>query len=137
VARPNWDEYAIILAEAARTRSEDPYVQVGACILRHDKSVASVGYNGAPSGVAVDFSNRDERRPRMIHAEANALRYIRPGEGYLLATTLLPCLECLKLAASYGIHDVLYKENIENSDIYDTLLIGKIAKEFKVSLRQL
>lgn len=128
--RPTWEEYALIIAEAARTRSEDPYVQVGACILRYDFSVASVGYNGAPSGVNVDFSNRDARRPRMIHAEANALRYIRPGEAYLLATTLMPCLECVKLITAYGIEKVVFRDVIENTDVYDSDLTYSIATEF-------
>ena len=43
------------LAIAASLRSEDPYVQVGSCILREDMSVASVGYNGAPSGIEIDW----------------------------------------------------------------------------------
>lgn len=78
--RLTWAEYALAMADVARLRSEDPYVKVGACVLRHDHSVAGVGYNGAPPGVEIDWSDRDERRKRVIHAETNALRYVSPGK---------------------------------------------------------
>ena len=83
-------------------------MKVGACILRHDNSVASLGYNGAPKGVEINWEDRDDRRQRVIHAEPNALRYISPNEAYLLACTLLPCNECLRNIASYGIKKVIY-----------------------------
>lgn len=135
--RPSWDEYAITLARAAATRSEDPYIKVGAVALREDHSVASLGYNGAPSGVELDWSNRDERRKRVLHAEANALRYVQPGElaGGMLATTHLPCLECLKAARAQGVTDVLYENDIP--DYYNVADIFKIADEFGVALRKL
>jgi len=135
--RPSWDEYAITLARAAATRSEDPYVKVGAVTLRKDRSVASLGYNGAPSGVELDWSDRDERRKRVLHAEANALRYIRPGEleGGLLATTMVPCLECLKAARAQGVTEIVFAEDI--TDNYDVDEIFKIAHEFGVTLRRL
>ena len=59
--RISWEEYALELAKVSSRRSEDPYVQVGACILRLDNSVAGLGYNGAPNGIEIDWSDRDER----------------------------------------------------------------------------
>ena len=91
MSRLPWENYAIDLALVASRRSEDPYLKVGACILREDYSVASLGYNGAPPKIEIDWTDRDERRKRVIHAETNALRYIKPNEGYLLACTHLPC----------------------------------------------
>ena len=99
--RIDWERYALSLAKVAALRSEDPFVKVGACVLRHDNSVASLGYNGAPPKINIDWSDRDERRRRVIHAEANALRYVKPQECRLLACTLLPCNDCLKLISSY------------------------------------
>ena len=107
MTRPTWEQYALMIAKVVAARSEDPYQQVGACILRKDYSVASVGYNGAPPKIEIDWSNRDERRARVIHAEANAFRYLKPQEGFLLATTLLPCRNCIQLAASYGIEKIV------------------------------
>ena len=72
--RIDWHTYALKLALVASERSEDPYVKVGACVLRLDNSVAGLGYNGAPPEVDIYWHDRDERRKRVIHAEVNALR---------------------------------------------------------------
>lgn len=109
--RVSWEVYALNLAFAASTRSEDPYQQVGAAALRHDHSTASTGYNGAPPGVSLDWSDRDRRRDYVIHAERNACNYIKPGECYLIASTLLPCADCLKEIAIKGIKTVVYAED--------------------------
>ena len=127
--RISWDKYALELAVVASRRSEDPYMKVGACVLRHDHSVAGLGYNGAPKGINIDWSNRDERRSKVIHAEVNALRYVRPDECYLLACNLLPCNDCLKLAASYGIQKIIFEKfyDRDNSSL-------SVAKEFGLDL---
>ena len=130
--RTSWGEYALELAKAASIRSEDPYLKVGACVLREDNSVAGVGYNGSPSGVNIDWSDRDERRRRVVHAEINALRYSTPGECSLLACTLLPCNDCLKTIAAHGIKQVIYK------DVYDKDQTSlSLAREFKITLIKL
>jgi dCMP deaminase len=129
--RPDWIDYALILAEAARTRSENPWMTVGAVILRSDHSVAALGYNGPPPGVDVDYADRDATRPKMIHAEANALRYILPGQGDLIAVTLMPCADCLKLIAAYGIKKIVYSATYEASDIEYT---QETAREFGLIL---
>ena len=129
ISRIDWREYSLELARVAATRSEDPYVKVGACALRHNYSVAGLGYNGAPPGINIDWSNRDDRRKRVIHAEINALRYVTPGECLLLASTLLPCNDCLKTIVSYGIKQVIFK------DIYDMDSSSiDLAKEFDIEL---
>lgn len=127
-----WEEYALGLARAASARSEDPYIKVGACILRSDHSVASLGYNGAPPGVELDWSDRDARRIRVIHAEANALRFVRPGEGELLAVTMMPCIECLKSARAYGIDRIVYEDRLPPH--YDAETVETVAAEFGVEL---
>ena len=109
----NWDEYAMEIAETASMKSKDPWHKVGAVILREDNSVASVGYNGFPQGVPEDWQSREKRRLLVIHAEQNALRYIKPGEGKTLYSTLLPCNDCMKTIAAYGIKRVLYRQNYE------------------------
>ena len=42
--RMSWDRYGLEIAKAASYRSEDPYLQVGACVLRIDRSIISIGY---------------------------------------------------------------------------------------------
>jgi len=114
--RINWYEYAMILAESAAKRSEDPYKKVGACALNEDKMVVGLGYNGLASGKDAPISfweDRDDRRKYMIHAEANCLSLCKRGEVGLLAVTLLPCSYCATSIAAYGIKEVLYKEEYE------------------------
>ena len=125
-----WPEYAMELAKAASMRSEDPYKKVGACILRYVNTVAAIGYNGAPPGVEIEWENRDDRRRRVSHAEASALRYIKPNEAKLIAVTLRPCSECIKNIAMYGIKEVYYLDeydpdnfSVELAQEYDIRLV--------------
>lgn len=130
--RIDWENYALELALVASKRSEDPYLKVGACALRLDNSVAGLGYNGAPPGIEIDWSDRDDRRKRVVHAEVNALRYTKPGESKLLACTHLPCNECLRMVASYGIKKIIYAND------YDKDLSSKtLSKEFGIEIIQL
>ena len=125
-----WSEYAMDLASVASRRSEDPYIKVGACVLRHDNSIGGLGYNGPPPKVNINWGDRDERRKRVIHAEVNALRYVRPGECRVLACTLMPCNDCLRTIASYGIREVIYGEIYERDNS-----TADLAKEFGIRLR--
>lgn len=110
--RPSLEEYALALAVAAASRAEDPHRKVGAAILGHQGEVLATGYNGTPAGAPplslTGWEDRDLVRDLTIHAEANALRYVRPGEGAILASTLRPCVECLKATRAQGIRDVVY-----------------------------
>lgn len=106
-----WEEYALGIATAAAGKSKDPWQRVGACLLRHDNTVAGVGYNGFPAGMHEDWDDRDMRRLFVVHAEQNALRYVMPNECRLIAVTLLPCNDCLKAIASYGIKKIVYGGN--------------------------
>lgn len=130
--RLSWEKYALALAKTASLRSEDPYQKVGACALRHDKSVAGLGYNGAPKGINIDWSNRDERRKRVIHAEINCLANCKPNEIWLIACTLLPCHSCLQSIATYNIKKIVYSEVYQQDNLTLTL-----AKEFNIELIQI
>lgn len=127
----NWEEYGMSIAEVVAKKSKDPWRKVGAVILREDHSIASVGYNGFPQGAEEDWSSREERSKFVIHAEQNALRYTKPGEGKILISTTLPCRDCLKAIAAYKIKRVLYK------DVYHTDPIAlEIAEKMGVTLTQ-
>ena len=57
--RLSWEETALRLAYGiADYRSQDPYVQVGAAIIKQDNDIV-VGYNGPPAGIEIDWSDRD------------------------------------------------------------------------------
>jgi dCMP deaminase len=121
------------LATTAAERSEDPYHKVGCCLLRADHTIAALGFNGAPSGVDIDWSDRDARRVWVIHAEANALRYVTPGEVTLMASTMMPCTQCVLLAASYGIKVITYRDELDPA-VYDTEETLKIARACGISI---
>lgn len=129
--RPNWDEYGILIAHVVSLRSEDPNTKVGACALRHDNSVASVGYNGAPQGVEIDWDNREEKLKRVIHSELNCLKYCLPGDVKTLYITHSPCVNCLALIASYKIKRVVFYESYHRDVNNES---EKIAKEFNIEL---
>lgn len=116
--RVSWEEYALRIAETAAIRSEDPYIQVGACALDHSHRVIGVAYNGLAPGKNVPkkfWYDRDKRRPYMIHAEANLLSLIKRNECKILACTLLPCSCCAAMISAYNIDCVVFKD-IYNRD---------------------
>lgn len=123
------------LAQTASERSEDPFRKVGACLLRADHTVASLGFNGAPPGVEIDWTDRDKRRVWVLHAEANALRYVTPSEVVLMASTMMPCVQCTLLAASYGIKKIVYQEELDPK-VYDRDEILAIAAACGITVTQ-
>lgn len=130
--RKSWEETALILAKTiAKCRSQDPYQQVGACAVLQDNSI-SLGYNGAPPGVEIDWSERERRSARVIHAEVNALRSVAPGQCKFLAVTLLPCRHCMTFIASKGIKKVVYQEVYERDR-----MAFELAREFGIELVQM
>ena len=130
--RQSWEETALVLAETiARCRSEDPYMQVGACAVLQDNSV-SLGYNGPPPKIEIDWSDRDSRLARVIHAEVNALRSVGPGQCKFLAVTLLPCRSCMTFIASKGVKRIVFR-NVYGRD----KLAFELAKEFGIELVQI
>lgn len=132
VARLSWEQYALKLAEVAALRSEDPFVKVGACAIRKNRTIAGTGYNGAPAGIKIDWSNRDERRKRVIHAECNCLAFCSPGDIDFLAVTMMPCSDCLKQIATYGVKRVVFRGLYDK----DTFAM-ELAKEFGIKLEQI
>lgn len=133
MTRLTWDQYALNIAHAAASRSEDPYHQVGAALMRPNHTIAAVGYNGAPSGVDIDWSDRDARRAHVQHAEANALRYVTPGEVATVASTMMPCAPCVLLMASYGITRVIYTDDLDPA-VYDTAFVRELANECGIEI---
>lgn len=120
------------LAYAAAERSPDPHRIVGAAAFRKDHSTVATGYNGAPSGKEIDWTDRDGRRPHVIHAEENCLKYAEYEEPYYLYVTLSPCAACLEKAAKIGVKEIIYDEVYEK----DTLALDK-AQEYGILVRQL
>lgn len=128
--RPTWDEYFLMMAKLAATRSTCLAFPVGAVIVK-DRQVLATGYNGPPSGsphcIAQGFcypglSSCDASRSlpsRAIHAEANAIaqaaKHGIATEGAQIYVTLEPCLSCLKLLISAGIGQVFYETAFDHT----------------------
>lgn len=136
MSRPTREEYAVNLALAAAARSEDQHHKVGCALMRADGTVAALGYNGAPPGVEIDWTDRDERRRLVIHSEANALRYVHPGEVALVATTMMPCSNCVLLIAAYRIPRIIYIESLDPS-VYDIPFTEKLAADCGISMEKI
>ena len=136
--RPERLAWMMGLATVVSMRSEDPYVQVGALAIRDDWSIAGIGYNGLPSGVDMPdewWAQRDQRRPFMIHAEINALRYCRAGEVKRIVTTHIPCSSCMPVLGSYHVDEVYYGSLL--GEAHDTEAIVQIASLNRIWLHQL
>lgn len=117
---------------SAASFSDIPWRQVGAALLRHDNSIAACGFNGFPAHMDEKWEDRATRRKYVVHAEQNALRYVKPLECRLIATTTLPCNDCLKVISSYGIGRVLYNDTYPTDE--STL---ELAADFGIELVQL
>ena len=111
---PKWDARFLELAEHVAEWSKGPRKRIGAVIVRPDKSIASLGYNGPPRGFddeAFLRMSRDEQHSVVIHAEDNALRQTHDAEsveGYtLFVSPLLPCANCADKIAKAGIARVV------------------------------
>jgi len=133
--RKNWEVTALELAfKIADCRSEDPYKQVGSCAIYKQGFRVCLGYNGAPSGIELDWSDREEVLKRVLHSETNVLNWVQPGEIELLAITHIPCSECIKVIAQKQIKRVVYS-NLLSSVNKD--FVHQLAKEYKIDLKQI
>ena len=112
--KTDWNSRFFDIANVVASWSKDPSTKVGAVIVRPDRTIASVGYNGFPRGVK-DTPEFYEHRPtkymRTVHAEANAiLSAHEPLHGYTLyVTPLHPCASCAGLIIQAGIAKVRYQ----------------------------
>lgn len=109
---PKWDKRFLNLAQEVSTFSRDPSTQVGAVIVRPDKTIASIGYNGFARGVldnAGRYNDRDTKYEMIVHGEMNAILAARePLHGYTLYTyPFPPCSRCAAMIIQSGIANVV------------------------------
>lgn len=129
--RPTIIDYAFNIARVVLTRSPDPYKKVGAVVINSENRIIACGYNGLAPGFDQPqefWVDKATRKPYMIHAEINALSYIKRGEGQMLVCTLKPCPNCLLACIAHGIKIIWYDEEkpgLEESD--------KIASKYGIS----
>lgn len=107
-----WDIRFLELAKLISTWSKDPSTKVGAVIVRPDKSILSVGFNGFPKSMADTeewYNNREEKYSRIVHGEINALIHANGSvAGCSLYTyPFLPCDRCCVQMIQAGISRIV------------------------------
>jgi dCMP deaminase len=110
-----WDKRFMKLAREISTWSKDPSSQIGAVIVNEDRHILATGYNGFPKGIADTeerLNNREEKYPRIVHAETNCLMNalysgvsVRDATMYVYGLPVCP--ECAKLIIQSGIKRVV------------------------------
>lgn len=152
--RPTWDEYFMLMAKLAATRSTCLAFPVGAVIVKN-RQVLATGYNGSPSGsihcTAQGFcyeglSSCDASKTlpsRAVHAEANAIaqaaRHGIATNGATIYVTLEPCISCLKLVISAGIKEVFYETNFNSGEkliVRDAFVADNLVKLYPMKVRE-
>jgi dCMP deaminase len=152
--RPTWNEYFLMLAKLAATRSTCLAFPVGAVIVKN-KQVVGTGYNGSPSGSAhcttqgycyPGLSSCDASKTlpsRAVHAEANAIAQAAKNgvstDGASIYVTLEPCLSCLKLIISAGIKEIFYETSFnsgENAKVRDSFIQESLISIHQVQLSE-
>lgn len=118
-----WDRRFIAVAELVSTWSKDPSTKCGAVIVRPDRTIASVGYNGFPRGCSdADeiYADRPLKYARVVHAEVNSILAARePLNGYTLYTSAV----IIQSGITRVVHE--YEElNDINSRWAETMRIG-------------
>jgi dCMP deaminase len=129
-----WQARFMALAKEVSTWSKDPSSQVGAVIVRPDRTIASVGFNGFPRGVDDSehrITNREVKLLYTIHAEMNAILSAKePLTGYsLFVWPFQPCAHCAASIIQSGIKDVYCPFNA-HLDSYE-----RWANSFKAALQ--
>jgi len=148
--RPTWDEYFLMIAKLAATRSTCLAFPVGAVIVK-DRQVLATGYNGSPSGSVhctsqgfcyPELSSCDASKvlpSRSVHAEANAIaQAAKHGictNGAVIYVTLEPCISCLKLVISSGIKEVFYETPFNSGE--KAALRDMFIKDGLVTIKQI
>lgn len=119
-----WHRRFLQMAELVASWSKDPSTKVGAVIVRPDRSVCSVGFNGFPRGVADDMemlNNREHKYERVIHAEMNAIlaanEPVRGHTLYVWPPGVVPtCSRCTAHVIQAGITTVVCPAKEEHDD---------------------
>lgn len=107
-----WDRRFLALAEHVASWSKDPSTQTGAVIVRPDRTIASMGYNGFPRGIEDDSDRLNDRQQKydlIVHCEMNAILSARePLTGYTIYVyPFLTCQRCAVHIVQTGIKRVV------------------------------
>jgi dCMP deaminase len=105
-----WDQRFLDMAAHISSWSKDPSTHVGAVVVRPDRTIASVGYNGFPRMVKDVYGTREDKLLRTVHAEMNAILSARERlDGCTIYVyPLCPCSNCAAAIIQSGITTVVH-----------------------------
>lgn len=109
-----WDLRFVELAKFISSWSRDPSTKTGAVLVRPNRTIASVGFNGFAQGMLDSdelYADREIKYSRVIHCEINALLFCRdplPLTGYTLYTTGTNCDRCAVHMIQAGIRRFVF-----------------------------
>lgn len=108
----HWDLRFAQMAKLVSLWSKDPSTKVGSVIVRPDKTIASVGFNGFPRGIPDTPEAYADRQVKLLvtkHAEENAILFSRELlDGYTIYVyPLPPCTHCAGDILQRGIKRVV------------------------------
>lgn len=115
IVNSKWDARFMRLAKEISTWSKDPSSKIGAVIVNDDRRILSTGYNGFPRGIADTeerLNNKEEKYPRIVHGELNALlgalyNGVSVKDATLYVYGLPVCADCTKSVIQSGIGRVV------------------------------
>ena len=121
LARPNTDEYFLLMALLASTKGTCGRRRVGCVLVDAHNHVISTGYNGVASGVAhcIDKGCPGRDLPsgtgldkcEALHAEENALiQCTRPNDIQTVYSTTSPCVFCVRRLMNTGAKRIVFAE---------------------------
>lgn len=104
----NWDLRFLEMAKLVASWSKDPSTKTGAVLVRQDRTVLSVGFNGFPRGMddAPElYADRDKKYSRVVHCEINAMISAKqPIDGSTLYTyPFMSCDRCVVQMIQAGV----------------------------------
>lgn len=113
-----WDDYFILMAKMAATKSKDRSTVVGAVIVDEHHNIIATGFNGFPRGIDDTNPNYHERPLKYQiteHAERNAIYQAAAGRGGTRGCTLYLahnpylgiCTDCARAIIQAGIKKVV------------------------------
>lgn len=105
-----WDRRYLALARHVAGWSKDPSTKTGAVIVRADRTVGSIGFNGLPAGLPDDpeiLNDREAKYAAIVHCEMNALLHMHDTMGLMGATLytwpLASCDRCVVHLLTAGV----------------------------------
>ena len=110
-----WDRRFMDMAQMISTWSKDPSSKIGAVAVNDARRILATGYNGFPRGIEDSeerLNDREQKYPRIIHAEMNVLMNalyngVSLKDSSLYVYGLPICSDCTKNVIQAGIKKVI------------------------------